>query len=42
MEMLKLYSDKELAELKQLAEETRDGKYLRMIKKEMNRRNSEL
>ena len=42
MEMLKLYSDKELSELKRLAEETRNGKYLRLIKKEINRRNSEL
>lgn len=35
------YTDSELSKTKQLAVELRDGKYIRAIKEEQNRRNRE-
>lgn len=36
------YSDKELANVKQCAIELRDGRYIKAVKDEMNRRNREV
>ena len=40
--MFEEFNDKELMRLLWIAQETRDLKYYRQIKEEMNRRNSEL
>lgn len=39
---LGVYTDKELADLKWIAEEEQDGKKIKAIREEMNRRNREI